>query len=471
MPPLPVADAQSDMEKMEADARPGPVVEKNIGCLPSLWDRSAVFVANMLSMFFGNRRETEVLREHVGSLETYGGRLIPITDLLFRGGENLLVLEGKPDRVLCTYFEDVLGLSVPKVEVGSHRAYSSLADGDGPLSEEARQLVEAVKASPAEYLDGFVTDEALVQLAEMTGKKLVAPLEASRVGNNKLLLHEFLISEELPIFDTILASVPAEVPECITKLASQGYRRGVIKAQVGASGIGMMRVDFDEPLHVPDYLFHEGACLVQGWLEAGEGTRFLGSPSVQIFIHDDHCCLYDITDQILSGASVHEGNMAPPPHFEEFPHLKDELLRQGERAALWLHEHGYRGTASADFHVMARGQDCEVRLCEINARVTGATYPSLLARHFRPNGAWLMRNVRFAQPYSGQLLLDALDDACLLYRAGGKSGILPINFNLTRDGFVFKGQFVAIGADVAEVRHLFDCIHNLGSFLWEYDRD
>src|SRR5690606_29316443 len=113
----------------------------------------------------------------------------------------------------------------------------------------------------------------------------------------------------------------------------------------------------------------------------------------------------------------------------------------------------------------------EVRVCEINARITGATYPALLARFFRPRGAWLMRNVRFDQPSSGRIVLDALETACLLFRPETGRGILPINFNTGDDGRVVKGQFVAISRTAEDVRRLFSCVENLDSVLWEYDRD
>lgn len=446
-------------------------VERAIGKFPPVWERNVVFVANLLSLFFGNQRETEVLRRQVGALETYGGRLIPIIDLLFRGKQNLLILEGSSDALLCDYFENTLGLSLPTVEIASHDTYLSLLDPESELSCEAKKLLETVRNHPAEWIDGFVTDEGLVRLAELTGKKLMTPLEGSRRGNNKFLLHRYLASAGLPVFDTEEAETVAEVPGCLEKLAKRGYRRGVVKAQVGASGIGLLQVNLEAPEEVPDYLFHEGPCLVQGWLETAGEVRYLGSPSVQIFVRDEKAWLYDWTDQILSRASVHEGNSAPPGYLEAHPGLGEELLRQSEVAARWLHKQGYRGTASADFHVVLRSGKIEVRMCEINARVTGATYPSLLARTFRPEGAWLMRNIRFTQPYAGQILLKALEEACLLFRKDSESGILPVNFNLTRDGYVNKGQFLAIGADGEEVRELFRAVSNLEVLVWEYDRD
>jgi hypothetical protein len=460
-----------EMKEDQVDAKRIPVVERKIGAKTRLWDRNAVFVANLLSLFFGNTRGAEVLRHEVGSLETYGGRLIPILNLAFQGGGNLLVLEGKPDPVLCDYFEKDLGFSLPDVVVGRHSDYLSVLENEGNWSEKAMGLVERVRNHPAEFLDGFVTDRALVRLAAVSGKRLVASREGSHRGNNKYLLHQFLKSRGLPVFDTVIARDEAGVAGAIEGLGELGYRHGVVKAQVGASGIGMLRLDFAKPERVPEYLFHEGPCLIQGWLEEGEGIRFLGSPSVQMFVGDDRICLFDLTEQILSRRSIHEGNVAPPTYLEENVGLREELLSQGEVAARWLHREGYRGTASGDFHVIERRGRREVRLCEVNARITGATYPSLLARFFRSGGAWLMRNVRLARPYPSRLILDALDEACLLFQLGLASGIVPINFNLTRDGYVGKGQFLAIGSDVAEVMELFRAVRNLEVILGEYDRD
>ena len=139
--------------------------------------------------------------------------------------------------------------------------------------------------------------------------------------------------------------------------------------------------------------------MVQGWLdETVANVRHMGSPSIQMFLNDSAVSLYDITEQILNADSVHEGNLSPPPYFSKEDLLYEELFRQAAVAGTWLHEQGYRGTASVDFLVVEQDGSIEVRVCEINARITGATYPSVIARHFLPHDAWLMRNIRFARP-------------------------------------------------------------------------
>ena len=212
--------------------------------------------------------------------------------------------------------------------------------------------------------------------------------------------------------------------------------------------------------------------MVQGWLdESVKGVKYIGAPSVQLFCHDDHVCLYDVTDQILTSDSVHEGNVAPPMYQDEHPQLQDELLRQAEVAGRWLHAQGYRGTGSVDFQFIYRNGEPEVRVCEINARVTGATYPSLLARHFSPKGAWLMRNIRFHPPKKGREIVAALEGAGLLYHKGQEQGVLPFNFNPDAGNMVIKGQFLFLAKTPDVAYTLLDKMRLTRSLQGEYDRD
>jgi hypothetical protein len=246
-----------------------------------------------------------------------------------------------------------------------------------------------------------------------------------------------------------LAASPGEVPGCLERLRRAGYSAGVVKSAIGASGIGMIKVDSigETAVKVPEAFFFEGPCLVQGWLKPGEfGVREIRSPSVQMFLDDGRVVLYDITEQILSRASIHEGNEAPPPYLADAPELRAELLRQAGEAGRWLHGRGYRGTGSVDFIVAMGGDDrFTVYVCEINARVTGATYPAVLARHFMPEGAWLLRNLRFTQPTTGADLLARLKRSGDLFVPGhSEAGVMPVNFNFGADGLVHKGQFLCL---------------------------
>jgi hypothetical protein len=219
-------------------------------------------------------------------------------------------------------------------------------------------------------------------------------------------------------------------------------------------------------------MFFEGPCLVQGWLdEQVPGVGFIGSPSMQMFLDDSTVHLFDVTDQILSVDSVHEGNEAPPPFWTEYPEVERAMREQSAAVGRWLHDAGYRGTASGDFHVIQRSGQTEVRLCEVNARVTGATYPSVLARRFLPEGAWLMRNVRFDPPVSSRELLQALQRAGHCFMPGSAGGVLPINFNADHDDLVRKAQFLCLGASSADcLQHLLSAAEIL-PVKWTYDRD
>ena len=446
-------------------------VHRTIHTLPPFWERKAVFIANLLSLFFGNDAETDELRRKVGTLETYGGRLLPILDLLFRGRPNLLVLDRAPDPDMVALFRDRLGLSLPEVVTLNHNDYRSFAS-DHP-TDTALDVGRHLRNHPAKWIDGFVTDNPLVHLASHCDKSTISTLEGSRLGNNKVLLHEHLTALGLPTFDSVLLERAEDAATGANSLADKGYRRGVVKSQIGASGIGLLIIDdLHNPPSIPDYMLFEGPCLLQGWLDDGvPGVERIGSPSVQLYLNDTDVYLYDMTEQILGEQSVHEGNVAPPPWATSEPGLCDDLLSQADSAATWLHNQEYRGTASVDFHVVRRNGAFEVRVCEINARVTGATYPAVLARHLVPGCTWLMRNLRFSDPLAGGTLLAALHKAGLLIEPGQSSGVCPINVNLNQHNQVVKGQFLCVAETLDATQQLLQDIQHHVPTQADYDRD
>ena len=438
--------------------------------LPRFWDRSSVFVANLHSLFYGNRRQTRMLEEQIKGIDSYGGRLLPLIDLLFQGGgRNLLVLETEPDRELRAYHEG-LGLNLPEFCLATPATYRGL-----PGSGHAHAaLIDRLRSHPATWIDGFVTDQTLVEMARRAAKRTLSSHAGSHNGNNKLLLHQFLAQQGLPTFDTMLAESAGAAVDCCRRLRALGYREATIKSQIGASGIGMLCVPIPEVEAdaIPGYLFHEGPCLVQGWVADGiNGAQVLGSPSVQLFLSDDVVSLYDVTEQILSHHSVHEGNVAPPPYAAQYPEAIDLLLAVAATAARWLHAQGYRGTASVDFVLLRQGGELRAIAAEINARVTGASYPSILARHFIPGGAWLMRNLRFHHPLPATEVLDALRQEGCLFHPAAEAGVLPINFNLDGSRRVGKAQLLCLGPDAAAVQRMCALVERAFHLKWRYDRD
>lgn len=450
-------------------------VRTHPGQLPEFWDRSVIFFANLLSLFYGNEGQTQELAEHVGGINSYGGRLLPIINLLFRGAENLLVLERAPNRALCEYFERELGLTLPAQEVLEDSEYITLLRPFRGVPATGKELVgERIREHPAPWVDGFVTDDQLTRVAQSLGKSTLSSEQGSKRGNNKFLLHQHLEERGHRVFDTVLAESPDEVRHGLAKLRKKGYARAVLKSQIGASGFGMLRVPTmeDGSLEIPDHLFFEGACLVQGWLdETVRDVAVIGSPSVQMFVSDKAVSLYDLTEQILSSDSIHEGNLAPSPALAAREQLAREILDLAAETGRWLHAQEYRGTASADFQVIARNGRFEVRVCELNARVTGATYPSILARHFKPDGAWLMRNLRFRSVLDGHELLNRLQHSGGLLGPSSDRGVLPFNFNPDRQGRIAKGQFLCVGDTVSDCAELLARAESVLPVDWEYDRD
>lgn len=452
----------------------GPLVVQTQGYTPHLWqDRSAIFFANVLALFFGNEEQTDVLRQEISQPESYGFRIIPVMGLLFQGQPNYLVLESRPDDSLCRYFATALGLRLPQWRMLSHADYVQLGQGTPEmLSASANELLAELAACKATVVDAFVTDPTVEGIAGRLGKPTVTTSEASRRGNNKYLLHCHLKAMEMPVFDTELAVDPADVPRCLAALKERGFVQAVLKAQIGASGVGLIKVGVDDGVAAPEMLFHEGPCMVQGWVRAGQdGVNEVFSPSVQMFLEDDSIYLYDLTEQILSHESTHEGNESPPPYLDDMPGLAQEIFRQAGIAGQWLHQEGYRGTASADFLVTRRQTGFEAIVCEVNARLTGATYPSLLARHFLPQGAWLMRNLKLARPVSGRAILRFLKQKGDLFEPNKKYGVVPLNFNTGPSGRVEKGQFLCLGANTAVCHEMLLRAERDLPIDWEYISD
>lgn len=413
-----------------------PAIHTDLGALPAARAGNVAFFANLQHIFFNNRALTEELRKTVRTLDSYGGRLLPVLGLLWSGPHNILILERCPLPGIADYLSGTLGLRLPRL------LFCGIDDAVTP------EIEEAVRESDDCFIDGFVTDERLAQLARRTGTPLAGSVQGSRRGNNKSLLHHFLEVRGEPVFETIDAGDSRSIATAARELARRGYREIVVKAAVGASGIGLARGPAEAPPGIPPHYFADGPCLVQGWIDDSHpGIRRVTSPSVQLLITTEAIHLFDFTDQILSTDSIHEGNIAPP----EVPYDKavtDEIMRQARVAARWLHGQDYRGTGSADFHIAFHDDGrVDVRICEINARVTGATYPSILARHFQENGTWLMRNLLLREPREARAVIDKLDEAGLLFTPGRDSGVLPLNFNSNPEGLVEKGQFLILGPD------------------------
>jgi len=438
------------------------------GCMGN---HSVIFVVNLLSLFFGNRDGARLLESEISCVDSYGGRLLPILGLIFGGGHNVLVLERQPDPALTDFFKS-LGLKLPEIEILSRAEFLDLGQRlENDVSSHT--LLERLRSQPATTIDGYVTDETIARLAAMIGKHTLSTPEGSHRGNNKLLLHQHLERIGLPVFPTRLAKDASEIPAALRDFNEAGHAAAVVKSQIGATGIGLVKLATTDPSpEIPGGFFHEGPCMVQAWLQPGEhGIESVLSPSVQIFLHDDTACLYDLTEQILED-SIHQGNESPPAYLDEMDGLQSELFRQAGESATWLYQQGYRGAGSVDFLVTRHADGSfNTYVCEINARVTGATYPSVLARHFLPEGAWRMRNFELSVPLSGDSLLDMLRAHGELFDPGLRTGILPINFNLDRDGLVLKGQFLAIAPELPECRRLLDIGRHDLPIAWNYTHD
>ncbi len=420
-------------------------VSIKIGQMPVLWPHPAIYIANIDCIFYGDKEKTTHLQQNVTGFQGYGARLTPILNLLYGGSSNnLLLLNDSPDPAALEYFEKVLGLVMPETIVLGRYGCSTL-----PMNiPENPEIMSIIKNHPAGLIDGYVTDIQLEKLAIKLKKELTNSHEASRWANNKILLHRFIVKSELPTFDGSEVQPGEDLLKCLGNLRKLGYSQAAIRSSLGASGFGMFIADLEQldKIQFPHFLFTDKTVLAQGWIKEGrkEIEKIL-SPSVQFFCDKDHkVTIFDITEQLLSRSFVHEGNISPPMNFSPYPGGKvyDELIRQSVQVAKWVASTGYKGTGSIDFLVFNMAGQLQVYVCEVNARVTGATYPSLLARHFMPGKAWLMRNFSFNSAMSVQNLIQKLDKNSRLFKPGRNYGILPINFIINDKKLVSKAQIL-----------------------------
>ncbi|MBT6562855.1 MAG: hypothetical protein HON76_10045, partial [Candidatus Scalindua sp.] len=68
-------------------------------------------------------------------------------------------------------------------------------------------------------------------------------------------------------------------------------------------------------------------------------------------------------------------------------------------------------------------------------------------------------------------LLKMLDQAGYLFHPDMQEGILPINFNLSKDGSVQKGQFLCLAKSLDGCLSILKQIESILPISWHYDRD
>ncbi|MEW6429414.1 MAG: hypothetical protein AB1568_15425 [Thermodesulfobacteriota bacterium] len=445
----------------------GTGVRTAIGILPSCRRESVIFLANLECVFFGDTDRTRDIVANITGFRGYGSRLLPVLSLLYRGDANLLLVGEEPDQSLCSYFSQTLHLALPEVallEIPAGCAVGSLAFPGG---------IGQLASHPATLLDGYVTDPNLEGLAARLGRRAVNTYPVCRHANDKVRLFRFLGAAGLPVFDGREATDGEGVRSALAELDALGYRRAVVRAALGASGFGMQVLECRGGQLVSPLLLDGETLLVQGWMEeGGRGVLRVESPSVQFYSGPGgEAVLYDLTEQLLSAASVHEGNLAPPLGLAADGAVRRTILDQAATVVAWVHSLGYRGPGSIDFLVVEQGGGVRVHVCEVNARVTGATYPSLLALNCNPGGAWLMRNFVFAPCLTAAAFLDLLDGKGLLFRPGRGHGILPINVIGGEKGMLRKCQLLFLAPAGEDCRRMMEEFPALLPAACRFDRD
>ena len=174
----------------------------------------------MHSIFYDNQEEVNDLISQIYGAHSYGSRVISILNLLFRRGPNKIFSEAPPEPNLLDYLSGDLRLSLPSFAVLDHRGYQDLVTWEKIPKFEP--TAEDLKVHAATWVDGFVTDRLLVEVATGLNKRTISTYEGSKNGNNKYLLYRHQLERGLPVFETLLAATPREVPADARSLATVG---------------------------------------------------------------------------------------------------------------------------------------------------------------------------------------------------------------------------------------------------------
>jgi len=243
--------------------------------MPPLHRGGALYLGNLYAIFYGDGSRTRELMGRVSGFFGYGGRLLPIVDLLYPQGPNLLLLEQIPDPPLLDLLGGHLALSLPRFEVIEPEQASTFEQG---LASRPDLLPQA-GIQPGFWIDGFVADAELERLGHHFGLRPATTCIASRHANDKSRLRLFLESQGLPRFDGGLVHNLEDVARMGIQLRGMGYRRAALRAAIGASGFGFWPVDLEggDPLPDPPHLFEHGPAQLEGRLAPGS-TASMRSP-------------------------------------------------------------------------------------------------------------------------------------------------------------------------------------------------
>ena len=97
-----------------------PPLHTELGTIPPARSGNVAFFANLQHIFFDNEALKEELSATVHTLDSYGGRLLPVIGLLWDGPQNILILERPPLPGVTDYLGGALGLRVYYLQIDGY---------------------------------------------------------------------------------------------------------------------------------------------------------------------------------------------------------------------------------------------------------------------------------------------------------------------------------------------------------------
>ncbi|MBW7954731.1 ATP-grasp domain-containing protein [Candidatus Gracilibacteria bacterium] len=337
---------------------------------------------------------------HIEFVCTYDQRILPMI-------ENTNIVFSKPfSKDYLKYLNDFgLGINNNIFLIDNNKNYTL---GENILL--SKELIENIKKHNFKYLIPFFVDENMEKLSNILGIPLLVSKEIFEKANNKLMLKEFLISNNLP-------TLPGEITGDLEIILSyfNSKKRYLFKDPLGVSGYGF----WDNKVNTIDELktnFKNKKLIIEEFIEK------IGSPSVQFFINKENnkSIIFGITDQILEDGKVYLGNTSPSIYLNGS--VGDELIKQSKEIIKYISSLGYVGFGGIDFIIDNKKN---IFATEVNARFTGATYPALTSLKLYNS---LLKSWEF---YNHELsnikIIDFLEKKCIKNK--NQTGIFPLSIS------------------------------------------
>ena len=395
------------------------------------------FLGNSKILYLNDRHEEEDTHKE-DRRKLYDKRIFPLLEK-----DDFTIFAEKIDSFLWDYYRSLdLAKIKPKniFYADSYLKYPSLTKA--VLAD--KNLIQRLKQEKFHFLMPYIESYDMGKLAGEIGAFLFRSADFTDWINNKSNYRKVLRELKLPLipgYQTNLEKAKRHFKE----LKKRGFKKVVLKKERSVSGFSVFvtekEEDFDQCLK--DNLSEQKSFVLEGFIE---DVRY--SPNFQYFITENNVEFIVATDQILEKDRVsYSGNLYPSFLIKK-PAVLKTINEMSEKICGYLQTKRCFGLAGIDYIVTKQGK---VYSTEVNARINGSTFPSLIIEKLFGEDAnihWLFKTFHF-KPVSFENLFNKFK---YFIKKRGDFGVLPIGVDLLES--MGEGQFMIISRSSKELYDL-----------------